>query len=185
MLALAATRERAVRRRTVHFRFGGLKLLLSVPECWEVDGTAFNSTNPLNTRQLPVAQSVAITFPTFARRTYKTLKSSRAMANLTVADFPSTWFLPGQRWRQSVKTKGVIRAFILQQIFATKGVILGRPDERARKRCPDDRGPSFAIQFASDFCNTRWPDFIGFSGSLQNLPFMKPRALTRVLGRVR
>jgi hypothetical protein len=68
----------------------------------------------------------------------------------------------GQRVGRSRQTKGIIAGFILQQIFAIEGAILLRPDETARKRCPDDRELRFAIEFASDFCNTQWPDSIGF-----------------------
>ena len=63
---------------------------------------------------------------------------------------------------RSPQTKGIIAGFILQQIFVIEGAILLRPDERARNRCPGDREPNFAIEFASEFCNTRWSDSIEF-----------------------
>jgi hypothetical protein len=55
-------------------------------------------------------------------------------------------------WPQSVEEERYC-GFILQQIFATEGPVLGRPMREARKRRLDYREPNFAVQFASDFCN--------------------------------
>jgi hypothetical protein len=72
-------------------------------------------------------------------------------------------------WPQSAEEERYC-GFILQQIFATEGPVLGRPMREARKRCLDDREPNFAINLHQTFKTTRLPNSIGFRARRKTYP---------------